>query len=165
MSELQETIDKLTKELHSKDIIISELQNSSYRMRENVIEEQERVRKLRDMVNEINKEFRNEEEFKQEIKKLTADIVCKDATIASLREQLQLFTEEIVGKKLIKDVEVELRELIEKMNTDLLQEKVKREEVEKELRKLIRDNSDLHTLKRFKLERELRCLFDERFHM
>lgn len=47
MSELQETIDKLTKELHSKDIIISELQNSSYRMRENLIEEQERVRNLR----------------------------------------------------------------------------------------------------------------------
>jgi len=145
--------DKLTKELQCKDNIISELRDVAYRLRENVIEEQEKVRKLRDMVNEINKEIRNEEEYKQEINKLTKDVVCKDATIAALRDQLRSFTEEVVGKKLIKDVEMELRELIEKNVR----------EVENELRKLIRDNSDLHTIKRFKLERELRSLFEERF--
>jgi hypothetical protein len=105
------------------------------------------------MVNEINKEIRNEEEYKQEINKLTRDVVSKDATIAELRDQLRSFNEEVVCKKLIKDVEMELRELIEKNVC----------KVEKELRKLIRDNSDLHTIKRIKLERELRSLFEKRF--
>jgi hypothetical protein len=39
--------DKLTKELQCKDNIISELRDVAYRLRENVIEEQEKVRKLR----------------------------------------------------------------------------------------------------------------------
>jgi len=90
------------------------------------------------------------------INKLTKDIQCKDDTIKQLRDEALLrvdkckdvkkfsLSDQVFGE--IHAVQRDLRDLIAKNA--------------QELRKLISDNSDLHTIKRFKLENDLRKLIN-----
>ena len=128
-------IYKLTKDIQCKDDIICELRNDALlrvdNLRQQLREEQKKVKQLRDM------EFIAEDEYKQEIKKVTSDIEYKDATIASLRDQLFIFTKES-------------QEKVVKLYKELEDEKTKSTNVEHEYKQEIN-----------KLTREIQCKDDK----